>query len=105
MVETVLTQGTNNLQSEIIFSCNTILKDVLDPGSIEIEVMWFVEEKNVLSETFLASSKVSTTLSQEYWSMGQTVSFLVQNSSFEIWKNIVQNKLKFDFLEYITFLL
>ena len=74
MVETVLTQGTNNLQSEVVFFCNTILKDVLDPGSIEIEVMWFVDEKNVLSESFLASSKVSTSLTEEYWSLGQTVS-------------------------------
>ena len=73
MKEVTLTQGTNNLQSEIVFFCNPILQDVLDPASIEIEVTWFVEDTNVLSETFLASSKVAGTLSEEHWSMGQTV--------------------------------
>ena len=61
MKEVQMTQTTNNLQSEILFLCQPILEDVLDPTSIEIEVMWFVEDKNVVSETFLASSKVGFT--------------------------------------------
>ena len=32
--EVVLSQGTNPLQSEIIFYCNPILEDVIDPSSI-----------------------------------------------------------------------
>ena len=73
MKEVSLTQGTNKLKSEIVFFCNPILEAVLDPASIEIEVMWFVEDSNVLSETFLASAKVSGSLTEEHWAMGQTV--------------------------------
>ena len=68
-----LSLGTNNLQSEVVFSCLPVLEDVLDPASIEIEVLWFVEDKNVYSEAFLASSKTAGSLTEEHWSLGQTV--------------------------------
>ena len=69
----VLTQGTNTLQSEILFHCNPVLTDVIVPESIEIEVKWFVDRENVLSETFNAKDRVSGTLSEEHWQMGQKV--------------------------------
>ena len=43
------------------------------PESIEIDVKWFVDGENVLSETFNAKDKVSGTLGEEHWRMGQTV--------------------------------
>jgi len=73
MEKVVLTQGTNALQSEIVFHCNPVLKDVIVPESIEIDVKWFVEGENVLSETFNAKDRVSGTLTEEHWSMGQTI--------------------------------
>ena len=73
MEAVVLTQGTNTLQSEIMFHCNPVLKDVIVPESIEIDVKWFVDGENVLSEAFNAKDKVSGTLSEEHWRMGPTV--------------------------------
>ena len=73
MEKVVLTQGSNTLQSEIIFHCNPVLKDVIVPESIEIDIKWYVDEENVLSETFNAKDKVSGTLTEEHWRMGQTV--------------------------------
>ena len=69
----MLTQGTNTLQSEIMFHCNPVLKDVIVPESIEIDVKWFVDGENVLSEAFNAKDKVSGTLGEQHWRMGQTV--------------------------------
>lgn len=73
MEKVVLTQGSNTLQSEIIFHCNPVLKDVIVPESIEIDIKWYVDEENVLSETFNAKDKVSGTLTEEHWRMGQTI--------------------------------
>jgi len=73
MEKVVLTQGTNALQSEIVFHCNPVLKDVIVPDSIEIDVKWFVDGENVLSEAFNAKDKVSGTLNEEHWRMGQTI--------------------------------
>jgi len=73
MEAVVLTQGTNTLQSEIMFHCNPVLKDVIVPESIEIDVKWFVDGENVLSEAFNAKDKVSGTLGEQHWRMGQTI--------------------------------
>ena len=73
MTEAVLTQSTNSLQSEIIFHCNAVLTDVIVPSSIDIDVKWFVDDKNVHSETFNAKDRVSGVLEEKYWKMGQTV--------------------------------
>ena len=70
----VLTQTTNSLQSEILFHCNAVLTDVIVPDSIDIDVKWFVEGKNVHSETFSAKDRVAGVLTEEHWKMGQTVS-------------------------------
>lgn len=69
----LLSQGTNTLQSEIIFHCNAVLKDVIVPESIEIDVKWFVDGENVLSETFNAKERVSGVLTEKHWKMGQKV--------------------------------
>jgi hypothetical protein len=73
MEKVVLTQGTNEIHSEIVFHCNPVLKDVIVPESIEIDVKWFVDGENVLSEAFNAKDRVSGTLNEEHWRMGQTV--------------------------------
>ena len=72
----VLTQTTNSLQSEILFHCNAVLTDVIVPDSIDIDVKWFVDGKNVHSETFNAKDRVAGILTEEHWKMGQTVSWL-----------------------------
>jgi len=71
--EVVLTQATNALHSEIIFLCSPILIDVIEPSSIEIDVKWFVDGENVLSEKFNAADRVSGSLSEEHWVMGQKI--------------------------------
>ena len=73
MTDAVLTQATNTLQSEIIFHCNAILTDIIEPSSIDIDVKWFVDNKNVHSETFSAQDRVSGVLTEEHWSMGQSI--------------------------------
>jgi hypothetical protein len=35
-------------------------QDVLEPASLEIEVMWFVDDVNVLSETFQVEITLKT---------------------------------------------
>lgn len=73
MSAAVVTQTTNSLQSEIVFHCNAVLSDVIVPQSIDIDVKWFVDGKNVHSETFNAQDRVSGVLTEEHWQMGQTV--------------------------------
>ena len=76
MEKAVLTQSTNKLHSEIVFHCNAVLTDVIVPSSIDIDVKWFVDNKNVHSETFNAKDRVAGVLEEKHWSMGQTVKFL-----------------------------
>lgn len=71
--EVVLTQATNALHSEILFLCNPILTDVIEPSSIEIDVKWYVDGENVLSEKFNAADRVSGSLSEEHWEMGHKI--------------------------------
>ena len=73
MEKAVITQSTNKLHSEIVFHCNAVLTDVIVPSSIDIDVKWFVDGKNVHSETFNAKDRVSGVLEEKYWKMGQTV--------------------------------
>ena len=73
MTDAVLTQSTNTLQSEIIFHCNAILTDIIEPSSIDIDVKWFVDGKNVHSESFNAKDRVSGVLSEDHWQMGQSI--------------------------------
>ena len=75
MEKAVLTQSTNKLHSEIVFHCNAVLTDVIVPSSIDIDVKWFVDNKNVHSETFNAKDRVAGVLEEKHWSMGQTVRF------------------------------
>ena len=75
MEKAVITQSTNKLHSEIIFHCNAVLTDVIVPSSIDIDVKWFVDNKNVHSETFNAEDRVAGVLEEKHWSMGQTVKF------------------------------
>ena len=75
MEKAVITQSTNKLHSEIIFHCNAVLTDVIVPSSIDIDVKWFVDNKNVHSETFNAKDRVAGVLEEKHWSMGQTVRF------------------------------
>ena len=77
MKEAVVTQATNSLQSEVIFHCNAVLTDVIVPSSIDIDVKWLVDGKNVHSETFNAEERVSGVLTEEHWSMGQTVKMFI----------------------------
>ena len=77
MKEAVVTQATNSLQSEVIFHCNAVLTDVIVPSSIDIDVKWLVDGKNVHSETFNAGDRVSGVLTEEHWSMGQTVKMFI----------------------------
>ena len=72
-----MTQATNSLQSEVIFHCNAVLTDVIVPSSIDIDVKWLVDGKNVHSETFNAEERVSGVLTEEHWSMGQTVKMFI----------------------------
>jgi hypothetical protein len=69
----VLSQDTNALQSEVVFHCLPVLRDVLQPSSIEIEVKWFVDEENVLAQTFSAGVQASSSLGEGLWRLGQTV--------------------------------
>ena len=75
MEKAVITQSTNKLHSEIVFHCNAVLTDVIVPSSIDIDVKWFVDNKNVHSETFNAEDRVAGVLEEKHWSMGQTVKF------------------------------
>ena len=81
MEDAVITQSTNTLQSEVIFHCNAILSDIIEPSSIDIDVKWFVDDKNVHSETFNAKDRISGVLTEEHWKMGQTVS---KNETFKL---------------------
>ena len=73
MREVVLIQGTNQIESEIQFFCNPLLSDVIVPSTIVLEVKWFVDEVNVVSETFNTQDQTVATLGEEFWTMGQTV--------------------------------
>ena len=75
MEKAVITQSTNKLRSEIVFHCNAVLTDVIVPSSIDIDVKWFVDNKNAHSETFNAKDRVAGVLEEKHWSMGQTVRF------------------------------
>ncbi len=74
MEDVVLTQSTDKLQSEIIMQCTPMLEHVLEPTSIELEVAWFVNDELVLTDTFLASAKLSSQLPQKHWRPGAIVS-------------------------------
>ena len=82
MEKAVLTQSTNKLHSEIVFHCNAVLTDVIVPSSIDIDVKWFVDNKNVHSETFNAKDRVAGVLEEKHWSMGQTVKFFYISPTF-----------------------
>ena len=74
MEDVVLTQTTDKLQSEIIMQCTPMLEHVLEPTSIELEVAWYVNDELVLTDTFLASAKLSSQLPQKHWRPGTIVS-------------------------------
>ena len=82
MEKAVITQSTNKLRSEIVFHCNAVLTDVIVPSSIDIDVKWFVDNKNVHSETFNAKDRVAGVLEEKHWSMGQTVRFFFSFPTF-----------------------
>ena len=86
MTDAVLTQATNTLQSEIIFHCNAILTDIIEPSSIDIDVKWFVDNKNVHSETFSAQDRVSGVLTEEHWVMGQSIYCEAQAKHNIVWR-------------------
>lgn len=69
----LLTQSRNNLQSEVIFNCLPVLRDVIQPSSIDIDVKWFVDGENVLSQTFSAGQQTSGSLPEKHWRLGQTI--------------------------------
>ena len=52
----LLTQSTSALQSEVVFHCLPVLRDVIQPSSIEIDVKWFADGENILAQTFNAGS-------------------------------------------------
>ena len=76
MREVVLIQGTNQIESEIQFFCNPLLSDVIVPSTIVLEVKWFVDDVNVVSETFNTQDQTVATLGEEFWTMGQTVTII-----------------------------
>ena len=102
MEDVVLTQSTDKLQSEIIMQCTPMLEHVLEPTSIELEVAWYVNDELVLTDTFLASAKLSSQLPQKHWRPGAIVSlFSYKNHMILIFKN---NTCKFDFINDISIL-
>ena len=68
-----LTQSTSALQSEVVFHCLPVLRDVIQPSSIEIDVKWFADGENILAQTFNAGVKASSSLPEGAWRLGQTV--------------------------------
>ena len=69
----LLTQSTSALQSEVVFHCLPVLRDVIQPSSIEIDVKWFADGENILAQTFNAGVKASSSLPEGAWRLGQTV--------------------------------
>ena len=76
MEDVALTQTTDNLHSEVLFECTPMLEHVLEPTSIELEVAWFVNDELVLTDTFLASAKLSSQLPEKHWRPGSNVSLI-----------------------------
>ena len=69
----VITHNTNAAGTEVVFNCNPLLSNVVDVGTVEIEVEWFVNDRVVEEETFRLQDKTVGTLGQTMWTVGQTV--------------------------------
>jgi len=69
----LLTVETNDLKSEVVFHCLPVLQDVIEPSSIDIDVKWFADGENILSQTFNAGNQASSSLPEELWHLGQTI--------------------------------
>ena len=71
--DVVITHNTNAAGTEVVFHCNPLLSNVVDLGTVEIEVEWFVNDRRVEEESFLLRDKTVGTLGQTMWTVGQTV--------------------------------
>ena len=71
--DVVITHNTNAAGTEVVFNCNPLLSNVVDVGTVEIEVEWFVNDRVVEEDTFRLQDKTVGTLGQTMWSVGQTV--------------------------------
>ena len=86
---------------KVIFHCLPVLRDVIEPSSIDIDVKWFADGENILSQvlfwvthtispsgfsnagciraktvepqTFNAGSQASSSLPEDLWHLGQTI--------------------------------
>ena len=71
--DVVITHNTNAAGTEVVFNCNPLLSNVVDLGTVEIEIEWFVNDRRVEEESFLLQDKTVGTLGQTMWTVGQTV--------------------------------
>ena len=48
-----MTTQSHNNNSQVIFHCLPVLRDVIEPSSIDIDVKWFADGENILSQVLL----------------------------------------------------
>ena len=79
----------------VLMHCNPIMEGITDPSTITVEIEWWVgggeqgnntskkpndfqtQRRMVFHENFRLSAKTFSTLDRQYWTIGQTVLFLM----------------------------
>ena len=71
--EVVLSYDTNLAETELTFYCNPILKDVVDPRTVVVEITWYSGTKVVHEEEFNLETRSVGKLTQDKWSVGSSL--------------------------------
>jgi hypothetical protein len=61
---------------ETLFYCFPMLDGIVDPHTVIVDVEWWVDDQLVIEESFNLKAKSSGILQPQFWSMGQTVSYI-----------------------------
>ena len=69
-----LTFDTNPAETELTFYCKPTLRDVVDRGTVMMEVTWFQDSKVIHKEEFDLETRRAGILTQDKWSIGGNVS-------------------------------
>ena len=70
----MLSYDTNLAETELTFYCNPVLKDVVDPRTVVVEITWYQGTKVIHEEEFDLESRSVGKLEQDKWTIGNNVS-------------------------------
>ena len=95
MTTSVNHHAASDRRGVVLMHCNPIMEGITEPSTITVEIEWWVgggeqgnntskkpndfqtQRRMVFHENFRLSAKTFSTLDRQYWTIGQTVLFLM----------------------------